>query len=147
MACSPVMGIKMFLNNGLIRIITRTTINYNKHNWLYRFPVWVRETQNKDFKWVMVSFRFWIDSDALVKYGCNSTSLTNWRLTSVFTCVCVCLCVQVITPCRRLILCADNRKEMEEWMAALRSVQNRQNYEVCVIPVRPVWPVSPSMSC
>uniref|UniRef100_A0AAQ5YZK0 Diacylglycerol kinase n=1 Tax=Amphiprion ocellaris TaxID=80972 RepID=A0AAQ5YZK0_AMPOC len=36
----------------------------------------------------------------------------------------------VITPCRRLILCADNRKEMEEWMAALRSVQNRQNYEV-----------------
>uniref|UniRef100_A0A3B3UMC7 Diacylglycerol kinase n=1 Tax=Poecilia latipinna TaxID=48699 RepID=A0A3B3UMC7_9TELE len=27
------------------------------------------------------------------------------------------------------ILCADNRKEMEEWMAALRSVQNRQNYE------------------
>uniref|UniRef100_A0A7N8WUK3 Diacylglycerol kinase n=1 Tax=Mastacembelus armatus TaxID=205130 RepID=A0A7N8WUK3_9TELE len=39
------------------------------------------------------------------------------------------VCVQVITPCRRLILCADNRKEMEEWMAALRSVQNRQNYE------------------
>ncbi|XP_034404365.1 diacylglycerol kinase delta-like isoform X3 [Cyclopterus lumpus] len=35
----------------------------------------------------------------------------------------------LITPCRRLILCADNRKEMEEWMAALRSVQNRQNYE------------------
>uniref|UniRef100_A0A8P4GFB0 Diacylglycerol kinase n=1 Tax=Dicentrarchus labrax TaxID=13489 RepID=A0A8P4GFB0_DICLA len=35
----------------------------------------------------------------------------------------------VITPCRRLVLCADNRKEMEEWMAALRSVQNRQNYE------------------
>uniref|UniRef100_A0A668A507 Diacylglycerol kinase n=1 Tax=Myripristis murdjan TaxID=586833 RepID=A0A668A507_9TELE len=35
----------------------------------------------------------------------------------------------VITPCRRLILCADNRKEMEEWMAALRSVQNRQHYE------------------
>uniref|UniRef100_A0A665VEC1 Diacylglycerol kinase n=1 Tax=Echeneis naucrates TaxID=173247 RepID=A0A665VEC1_ECHNA len=31
------------------------------------------------------------------------------------------------------ILCADNRKEMEEWMAALRSVQNRQNYEVCVM--------------
>ncbi|XP_077961175.1 diacylglycerol kinase delta isoform X3 [Gasterosteus aculeatus] len=35
----------------------------------------------------------------------------------------------VITPCRRLILCADNRKEMEEWMAALRSVQSRQNFE------------------
>ncbi|KAM9820276.1 diacylglycerol kinase delta [Neosynchiropus ocellatus] len=35
----------------------------------------------------------------------------------------------VITPCRRLVLCSDNRKEMEEWIAALRSVQNRQNYE------------------
>nr|XP_020477469.1 diacylglycerol kinase delta isoform X2 [Monopterus albus] len=35
----------------------------------------------------------------------------------------------VITPCRRLILCADNRKEMEEWIAALRSIQNRQTYE------------------
>ncbi|XP_077466690.1 diacylglycerol kinase delta isoform X2 [Stigmatopora argus] len=35
----------------------------------------------------------------------------------------------VITPCRRLILCADNRKEMEEWILALRSVRNRQNYE------------------
>ncbi|XP_024117206.1 diacylglycerol kinase delta, partial [Oryzias melastigma] len=35
----------------------------------------------------------------------------------------------VITPCRRLILCADNRKEMEEWMSALRSIQSRQNYE------------------
>uniref|UniRef100_A0A8D0A477 Diacylglycerol kinase n=1 Tax=Sander lucioperca TaxID=283035 RepID=A0A8D0A477_SANLU len=35
----------------------------------------------------------------------------------------------VITPCRRLILCADNRKEMEEWMAALRCIQNRHNYE------------------
>uniref|UniRef100_A0A8C5BJZ5 Diacylglycerol kinase n=1 Tax=Gadus morhua TaxID=8049 RepID=A0A8C5BJZ5_GADMO len=27
------------------------------------------------------------------------------------------------------ILCADNRKEMEEWMAALRSVQNREHME------------------
>ncbi|KAM4628266.1 diacylglycerol kinase delta [Polymixia lowei] len=35
----------------------------------------------------------------------------------------------IITPCRRLILCADNRKEMEEWMAALRSVQNREHFE------------------
>ncbi|XP_051934670.1 diacylglycerol kinase delta-like isoform X2 [Hippocampus zosterae] len=35
----------------------------------------------------------------------------------------------VITPCRRLILCADNRKEMEEWISALRGVRNRQNYE------------------
>ncbi|KAI9513683.1 hypothetical protein NQZ68_040581 [Dissostichus eleginoides] len=35
----------------------------------------------------------------------------------------------VITPCRRLTLVADSRKEMEEWMAALRSVQNTHNYE------------------
>ncbi|XP_056140027.1 diacylglycerol kinase delta-like isoform X1 [Lampris incognitus] len=35
----------------------------------------------------------------------------------------------IITPCRRLILCAENRKEMEEWMTALRSVQNPENYQ------------------
>uniref|UniRef100_A0AAV2J3M5 diacylglycerol kinase (ATP) n=1 Tax=Knipowitschia caucasica TaxID=637954 RepID=A0AAV2J3M5_KNICA len=35
----------------------------------------------------------------------------------------------VITPCRRLILCADSRREMEEWISALRSVQSRDNYE------------------
>ncbi|XP_060799284.1 diacylglycerol kinase delta-like isoform X3 [Neoarius graeffei] len=35
----------------------------------------------------------------------------------------------IITPCRRLILCAENRKEMEEWMAALRSVQSREHFE------------------
>lgn len=52
----------------------------------------------------------------------------------------VCTCVfQVITPCRRLILCADNRKEMEEWMTALRSIQNRQNYEVSLVPAIPVY--------
>uniref|UniRef100_A0A4W5QHT8 Diacylglycerol kinase n=1 Tax=Hucho hucho TaxID=62062 RepID=A0A4W5QHT8_9TELE len=36
----------------------------------------------------------------------------------------------IIAPCRRLILCADNRKEMEDWMAALKSVQNREHFEV-----------------
>ncbi|CAB1347443.1 unnamed protein product, partial [Coregonus sp. 'balchen'] len=35
----------------------------------------------------------------------------------------------IITPCRRLILCADNRKEMEDWMSALKSVQNREHFE------------------
>ncbi|KAI7801002.1 putative diacylglycerol kinase delta, partial [Triplophysa rosa] len=35
----------------------------------------------------------------------------------------------VITPCRRLILCAENRKDMEEWIAALKSVQNRAHFE------------------
>ncbi|OXB65311.1 hypothetical protein ASZ78_001618 [Callipepla squamata] len=35
----------------------------------------------------------------------------------------------IITPCRKLILCADNRKEMEDWIAALKSVQNREHFE------------------
>lgn len=37
---------------------------------------------------------------------------------------------QVITPCRRLILCADNRKEMEDWIAALKTGQSREHFEV-----------------
>ncbi|KAJ8781611.1 hypothetical protein J1605_010869 [Eschrichtius robustus] len=36
---------------------------------------------------------------------------------------------QVITPCRKLILCADNRKEMEDWIAALKTVQSREHFE------------------
>ncbi|XP_039618544.1 diacylglycerol kinase delta-like isoform X2 [Polypterus senegalus] len=35
----------------------------------------------------------------------------------------------IITPCRKLILCAENRKEMEDWIAALKSVQNRELFE------------------
>uniref|UniRef100_F1M5T2 Diacylglycerol kinase n=1 Tax=Rattus norvegicus TaxID=10116 RepID=F1M5T2_RAT len=35
----------------------------------------------------------------------------------------------VITPCRKLILCADNRKEMEDWIAALKTVQNKEHFE------------------
>uniref|UniRef100_H3AFX4 Diacylglycerol kinase n=1 Tax=Latimeria chalumnae TaxID=7897 RepID=H3AFX4_LATCH len=35
----------------------------------------------------------------------------------------------IITPCRKLILCADNRKEMEDWIAALKSVQNGEHFE------------------
>uniref|UniRef100_A0A8C9VFV1 Diacylglycerol kinase n=1 Tax=Scleropages formosus TaxID=113540 RepID=A0A8C9VFV1_SCLFO len=31
------------------------------------------------------------------------------------------------------ILCAENRKEMEDWMAALRSVQNREHFEVSAV--------------
>ncbi|KAL8187561.1 UNVERIFIED_CONTAM: hypothetical protein K2H54_051095 [Gekko kuhli] len=37
--------------------------------------------------------------------------------------------LEVITPCRKLILCADNRKEMEDWIAALKTVQNREHFE------------------
>ena len=50
---------------------------------------------------------------------------------------------QIITPCRKLILCAENRKEMEDWIAAVRSVQNREHFEVR--PGRPVqFPPGPS---
>ncbi|XP_068136699.1 diacylglycerol kinase delta isoform X2 [Hyperolius riggenbachi] len=35
----------------------------------------------------------------------------------------------VFTPFRKLILSADNRKDMEEWMAALKSAQNRELFE------------------
>lgn len=37
----------------------------------------------------------------------------------------------VITPFRRLILCAENRKEMEDWISSLKSVQSREHYEGC----------------
>ncbi|KFP75787.1 Diacylglycerol kinase delta, partial [Acanthisitta chloris] len=35
----------------------------------------------------------------------------------------------VITPFRKLILCAENRKEMEDWISALKSVQKWEIYE------------------
>ncbi|XP_077946630.1 diacylglycerol kinase eta isoform X9 [Gasterosteus aculeatus] len=35
----------------------------------------------------------------------------------------------VITPFRRLILCAENRKEMEDWISSLKSVQSREHCE------------------
>ncbi|XP_063069133.1 diacylglycerol kinase eta isoform X2 [Engraulis encrasicolus] len=35
----------------------------------------------------------------------------------------------VITPFRRLILCAENRKEMEDWITSLKSVQSKDHYE------------------
>uniref|UniRef100_A0A8D0P411 Diacylglycerol kinase n=1 Tax=Sus scrofa TaxID=9823 RepID=A0A8D0P411_PIG len=36
----------------------------------------------------------------------------------------------IITPFRRLMLCAENRKEMEDWISSLKSVQTRDPYEV-----------------
>uniref|UniRef100_A0A9L0TKV8 Diacylglycerol kinase n=1 Tax=Equus caballus TaxID=9796 RepID=A0A9L0TKV8_HORSE len=36
----------------------------------------------------------------------------------------------IITPFRRLMLCAENRKEMEDWISSLKSVQTREPYEV-----------------
>ncbi|XP_061769497.1 diacylglycerol kinase delta isoform X2 [Nerophis ophidion] len=35
----------------------------------------------------------------------------------------------VITPFRKLMLCAENRKEMEDWIGALKSVQKWEIYE------------------
>ncbi|XP_070404129.1 diacylglycerol kinase delta isoform X4 [Nothobranchius furzeri] len=35
----------------------------------------------------------------------------------------------VITPFRKLMLCAESRKEMEDWITALKSVQKWENYE------------------
>nr|CAD7405485.1 unnamed protein product [Timema cristinae] len=37
---------------------------------------------------------------------------------------------QVITPFRRLVLCAESRKEMEEWISALKAASARDYYEV-----------------
>ncbi|XP_057563867.1 diacylglycerol kinase eta isoform X6 [Hippopotamus amphibius kiboko] len=37
---------------------------------------------------------------------------------------------KIITPFRRLMLCAENRKEMEDWISSLKSVQTREPYEV-----------------
>ncbi|CDQ70627.1 unnamed protein product [Oncorhynchus mykiss] len=36
----------------------------------------------------------------------------------------------VITPFRKLMLCAESRKEMEDWIGALKSVQKWETYEV-----------------
>ncbi|XP_058704256.1 diacylglycerol kinase kappa isoform X6 [Poecile atricapillus] len=38
----------------------------------------------------------------------------------------------VITPFRKLILCAENRKEMEDWITALKSVQKWEIHEVAM---------------
>lgn len=45
--------------------------------------------------------------------------------------VCVCVCVQVITPYRSLVLSASTRREMEEWITAVRTAANHQSYQVC----------------
>ncbi|XP_046342840.1 diacylglycerol kinase delta-like isoform X3 [Haliotis rufescens] len=37
---------------------------------------------------------------------------------------------QVITPFRNLILCSDSRREMEEWISALKMAANKEYYEM-----------------
>lgn len=36
---------------------------------------------------------------------------------------------QLITPFRRLVLCAESRKEMEDWISALKNVSNKEFFE------------------
>ena len=38
--------------------------------------------------------------------------------------------MQVITPFRSLVLCADSRREMEEWIAALKAAASKEFYDV-----------------
>lgn len=47
---------------------------------------------------------------------------------------------QVITPFRKLMLCAESRKEMEDWITALKSVQKWETYEVS-LTLRSVYPL------
>lgn len=37
---------------------------------------------------------------------------------------------QVITPFRNLVLCADSRREMEEWISALKTAAKKEFYDV-----------------
>uniref|UniRef100_A0A4W3JGA7 Diacylglycerol kinase n=1 Tax=Callorhinchus milii TaxID=7868 RepID=A0A4W3JGA7_CALMI len=55
----------------------------------------------------------------------NLYSLTHWALIETQ----INSNVLVITPFRKLMLCAENRKEMEDWITALKSVQKWENYE------------------
>ncbi|CAH1781221.1 unnamed protein product [Owenia fusiformis] len=41
----------------------------------------------------------------------------------------VCRCPEVITPFRNLVLCSDTRREMEDWISALKSAVNKEFYE------------------
>lgn len=57
-------------------------------------------------------------------------SLSRYSICHTHPCTYPSLSLQVITPFRRLILCAENRKEMEDWISSLKSVQSREHYEV-----------------
>ena len=37
---------------------------------------------------------------------------------------------QVITPFRNLVLCAESRKDMEEWITALKTSSKKEYFEV-----------------
>lgn len=59
--------------------------------------------------------------------GCRGVWLSaGWPCNGLWHCG----SLQVITPFRKLILCAENRKEMEDWIGALKSVQKWEIHEV-----------------
>jgi len=37
--------------------------------------------------------------------------------------------LKVITPTRSLVLCAESRREMEDWLSALKAASSREFYE------------------
>ena len=57
-------------------------------------------------------------------------SCMEWGSVGVFLTLCCTFIFQVITPFRNLVLCADSRKEMEDWIMALKSAANREYYDV-----------------
>lgn len=62
-----------------------------------------------------------------VQVGCRGVWLSaGWPCNGLWHCG----SLQVITPFRKLILCAENRKEMEDWIGALKSVQKWEIHEV-----------------
>lgn len=40
--------------------------------------------------------------------------------------------LKVITPFRNLILCTESRREMEEWMSAIRAAAANEFYDVSI---------------
>ena len=41
-----------------------------------------------------------------------------------------CFHPQIITPSRNMIVCADTRRDMEEWINALKMAASKEYYEV-----------------
>lgn len=52
---------------------------------------------------------------------------------------CILVYLQVITPFRNLVLCAESRKEMEEWISALKQSSKKEYVEV--------WRTAVSLVC
>lgn len=46
---------------------------------------------------------------------------------------------QVITPFRNLVLCAESRREMEEWISALKTAAKKEFYDVSLTFYRKIF--------